>query len=52
MEKAALPEGKEVLMTVVRVAHDPDREAFLRSRGSAKGFIDDEKLIHDMCEFG
>jgi len=50
LEKTDLPEGKEVLITIVRVAEDPDREAFLRSRGSWKGLIDAEKLIHDIYE--
>ncbi len=50
LEKTDLPEGKEVLITVVGVAEDPDREAFLRSKGSWKGLIDAEKLIHDIYE--
>ena len=50
LEKTDLPEGKEVLITVVRVAEDPDDEAFLRSKGSWKGLIDAEKLIHDIYE--
>ncbi len=50
LEKTDLPEGKEVLITVVGIAEDPDREAFLRSRGSWKGLIDAEKLIHDIYE--
>ena len=50
LEKTDLPEGKEVLITVVGIVEDPDREAFLRSRGSWKGLIDAEKLIHDIYE--
>jgi predicted DNA-binding antitoxin AbrB/MazE fold protein len=50
LEKTDLPEGKEVLITVVRVAEGPDREAFLRSKGSWKGLIDAEKLIRDIYE--
>jgi len=50
LEKTDLPEGKEVLITVVRVAEGSDREAFLRSKGSWKGLIDAEKLIHDIYE--
>ena len=48
LENTDLPEGKEVLITVVRVAEDPDDEAFLRSAGSWKGTIDAEKLIRDI----
>ena len=50
LEKTDLPEGKEVLITVIRVAEGSDREAFLRSKGSWKGLIDAEKLIHDIYE--
>jgi len=50
LEKTDLPEGKEVLITVISVAEDPDREAFLRSAGSWKGLIDADKLIHDIYE--
>lgn len=41
---------REVLITVIRVAEDPDREAFLRSKGGWKVLIDAEKLIHDIYE--
>jgi predicted DNA-binding antitoxin AbrB/MazE fold protein len=50
LEKTDLPEGKEVLITVVGVAEDPDDAAFLRSAGSWKGLNDAEKLIHDIYE--
>ena len=50
LEKTDLPEGKEVLITVISVAEDADNEAFLRSAGSWKGLIDADKLIHDIYE--
>ena len=50
LEKVDLPEGKEVLITVINVAEDPDDEAFLRSRGGWRGLIDAEKLIRDIYE--
>ena len=50
LEKVDLPEGKEVLITVVSVAEDPDDEAFLRSRGGWRGLIDADKLIKDIYE--
>jgi len=37
LEKTDLPEGKEVIIAVVRVAEDSDDEAFLQSAGSWKG---------------
>ena len=50
LERTDLPEGKEVLITVVSVVEDQDDEAFLRSAGSWKGLIDAEKLIRDIYE--
>ena len=50
LEKTDLPEGMEVLITVVAVAEDADRKAFLRSKGGWKGLIDAEKFIHDIYE--
>jgi predicted DNA-binding antitoxin AbrB/MazE fold protein len=50
LERTNLPEGKEVLITVVGVAEDPDDEAFLRSAGSWKGLIDADKFIRDVYE--
>jgi len=50
LERTDLPEGKEVLITVIGVAEDPDDEAFLRSAGSWKGLIDAEKFIRDVYE--
>ncbi len=37
VEKTKLPKGKEVLITVIRVAEDLDRDAFLRSKGGLEG---------------
>jgi predicted DNA-binding antitoxin AbrB/MazE fold protein len=48
LEKTDLPEGKEVLITVLAVAEDPDDEAFLRSAGSWKGLVDAEELIENI----
>ena len=48
LEKVDLPEGKEVLVTVIGVAEGPDDEAFLRSAGSWKGLVDAEKLIENI----
>ncbi|MGB9485213.1 MAG: antitoxin family protein [Terriglobia bacterium] len=50
LERTDLPEGKEVLITVIGVAEDLDDEAFLRSAGSWKGLIDAEKFIRDVYE--
>ena len=48
LEKTDLPEGKEVLITVIGVSEGPDDEAFLRSAGSWKGLVDGEKLIENI----
>jgi predicted DNA-binding antitoxin AbrB/MazE fold protein len=50
LERTDLPEGKEVLITIVSVAEGQDDEAFLRSAGSWKGLIDAEKFIRDVYE--
>ncbi len=50
LEKADLPEGKEVLINVIGLAREPDKEAFLRSKGGWKGLIDADKLIRDIYE--
>lgn len=50
LERTDLPEGSEVLITVVGVADDWDDQAFLRSAGSWKGLIDAEKFIRDVYE--
>lgn len=48
LEKTDLPEGKEVIVTVIAVSEGPDDEAFLRSAGSWKGLVDAEKLIENI----
>jgi predicted DNA-binding antitoxin AbrB/MazE fold protein len=48
LERTDLPEGKEVLITVLAVAEDPDDEAFLRSAGSWKDLVDAEELIENI----
>ena len=48
LEKTDLPEGKEVIVTVIGVSEGPDDEAFLRSAGSWKGLVDAEKLIENI----
>ena len=48
LEKVDLPEGKEVLVTILRVPAKEDAEAFRRSAGSWKGTIDAEELIRNI----
>ena len=48
LEKTDLPEGKEVIVTVIGVSQGPDDEAFLRSAGSWKGLVDAESLIENI----
>lgn len=50
IDKLDLPEGEEVLVTVVGTRGRHDREAFRRAFGSWKGTIDAEKLIDDIYE--
>ena len=50
LEKTDLPEGKEVIVTVIGVSQGPDDDAFLRSAGSWKGLVDTERLIRDIYE--
>ncbi|OFW40733.1 MAG: hypothetical protein A3J28_02520 [Acidobacteria bacterium RIFCSPLOWO2_12_FULL_60_22] len=45
LEKIDLPEGKEVLVTIVGGTTSRDFEAFRRSAGSWKGLVDAEALI-------
>ena len=45
LEKIDLPEGKEVLVTILRVPTSEDAEAFRRSAGAWKGTLDAEDLI-------
>ena len=48
LDKIDLPEGKEVLVTILRVPASKDAEAFRRSAGSWKGTIDAEELIRNI----
>lgn len=50
LEKNELPEGKEVLVTVVATLETGDREAFLRSAGSWQGLNDPDELIRSIYE--
>jgi predicted DNA-binding antitoxin AbrB/MazE fold protein len=50
LEKVDLPEGEEVLVTVVPVPARRTGEGLRRSFGSWKGTIDAEKLIRDIYE--
>ena len=50
LDRADLPEGEEVLVTVVAVPARRTGEGLRRSFGSWKGTIDAEKLIHDIYE--
>lgn len=50
LEKLNLPEGKEVLVTVVAVPALSSGEGLRRSFGGWKGTIDAEKLIRDIYE--
>ncbi|MCL5669942.1 MAG: antitoxin family protein [Acidobacteria bacterium] len=50
LEKLDLPEGKEVLVTVVAVPAERSGEGLRRSFGRWKGTIDAEKLIRDIYE--
>jgi predicted DNA-binding antitoxin AbrB/MazE fold protein len=48
LEKTDLPEGKEVIVTVIGVSEGPDDDAFLRSAGSWKGLVDADELIENI----
>jgi predicted DNA-binding antitoxin AbrB/MazE fold protein len=50
LERLDLPEGEEVLVTVVETPTPADREAFERAFGGWKGTIDAEKLKCDIYE--
>jgi len=49
-EKLDLPEGEEVLVTVVAVPARASGEGLRRSFGRWKGTVDAEKLIRDIYE--
>ena len=48
MDKVDLPEGKEVLVTIIGVPARGNRDAFLRAFGRWKGTIDAEALIRNI----
>jgi len=48
LEKIDLPEGKEVVITIVGTSPPPDSEAFRRSAGGWKGKVDAEALIRNI----
>jgi predicted DNA-binding antitoxin AbrB/MazE fold protein len=50
LEKIALPEGKEVTITISGISTAEDVEAFRRSAGTWKGSVDPEKLIRNLEE--
>ena len=48
IEKLDLPEGKELLVTILDVPAERDFEAFRRAAGGWKGTIDAEALIRNI----
>ena len=50
LEKIDLPEGKEVLVTILGVPASRDFDAFRRSAGGWKGLVDAEALIRKIYE--
>ncbi len=48
LEKVDLPEGKEVMVTILEVPSGEDFEAFCRSAGGWKGTVDAEALIRNI----
>ena len=48
LEKIDLPEGKEVLITIVAASPTPDLEAFRRSAGGWRGTVDADALIRNI----
>ena len=48
LEKLNLPEGKEVLVTIIRVSPPGNRYAFRRAFGRWKGTIDADALIRNI----
>jgi predicted DNA-binding antitoxin AbrB/MazE fold protein len=48
LEKVDLPEGGEVLVTIIRVATRGNRDAFRRAFGRWKGTIDADALIRNI----
>ena len=48
LEKVDLPEGQEIMITILDVPADRDFEAFRRAAGGWKGTIDAEVLIRNI----
>jgi len=48
LEKVDLPEGKEVLVTVIAVSDGSDDDAFRSAAGGWKGLLDAEALIRNI----
>lgn len=48
LEKIALPEGKEVSVTILETPTSRDAEGLRRSAGAWKGNVDADKLIEDI----
>lgn len=48
LEKIDLPEGKEVLITIVAATAGPDWDAFRSSAGGWKGTLDADALIRNI----
>ena len=48
LEKIDLPEGKEVLVTVIAISDGSDADAFRSAAGGWKGLIDAEALIRNI----
>ncbi len=48
LDQMDLPEGQEVMVTILTVPTMTDREAFQRSAGKWKGTLDAEELIRNI----
>lgn len=48
LEQMDLPEGQEVMVTILTLPTASDREAFQRSAGQWKGTLDAEMLIRNI----
>ena len=48
LDKLDLPEGKEIMITILDVPAERDFEAFRRAAGGWKGTIDAEALIRNI----
>lgn len=48
LEEIALPEGEELIVTIIGVSGGGDADAFRRCAGGWKGLVDAERLIRDI----